>query len=145
MEMTDATVKVPTERLPEFYEMYGRWLASSPDVSTDGGSPDRKPWGEDDVEPATEVWAKLSPFAKGMFGMLIDAPEEKRSGDQLAELLHIPNGRYGVAGVLAWPARHCYAVGRVLPIRWEDSGDGQSWYWMEAPVAAMFAEARTLA
>jgi len=52
------------------------------------------------------------------------APEKKFSGEDLAEALDIPNGKYGTAGVLAWPGRYSFAVGRILPCNYEDGPFG---------------------
>jgi hypothetical protein len=68
---------------------------------------------------ARSVWGKFSPGAKALFSLLMDEPGRKVSGKDLASTLDIPNGASGVAGVLAWPARHCAAVNRVGPWRWE--------------------------
>lgn len=70
-------------------------------------------------------------------------PGHKVAGEDMAETLDIPNGKYGVAGVLAWPGRHSAAVGRVLPIRFEDGpvGEGGN-YWVEQEVADLFRKAR---
>ena len=69
----------------------------------------------------------------------MDAPEKKFSGEDLAEALDIPNGKYGTAGVLAWPGRYSSAVGRILPCNYEDGpfGAGAN-YWMTTEVATLF-------
>lgn len=144
--MIDITIKVPEERVAEFYAMYGHWLAS-PGGATGPPGVDVEPseaveWGEGDVELAATVWKKFSPRAKALFSTLIDNPEDKFTGDVLAEMHEIPNGRYGVAGVLAWPSRHCFAVGRRYCWRWAYPEGETAVYWMEAPVAAVFRKAR---
>jgi hypothetical protein len=47
---------------------------------------------------------------------------------------------YGVAGVLAWPARHAQAVGYHLPVRFEPGpSDEGAHYWMSSQAAAIFS------
>ncbi|OAA19356.1 hypothetical protein UG55_10912 [Frankia sp. EI5c] len=139
----DVTVKVPEERLPDFYAMYGRWLAGQ-DAQPDEEQPTEPiEWSEQDLVLAKIVWGKFSDRAKAMFSTLIDSPGKKFGGVQLADALDIPNGKYGTAGVLAWPARHCTAVDRLLPCKYEDGvlGDGAN-YWMTPAVATLFKQAR---
>lgn len=64
-----------------------------------------RPWNpSEDQELAVELWGKLSVNARRMLSYLIDHPG-RIYGDELAEALEIPHGRYGIAGVLAWPGR----------------------------------------
>ena len=65
-------------------------------------------------------WEKFNPRAKALFSLLMDHPGHKETGEGLAATLDIPNGKSGVAGVLAWPVRHCAAMNRVVPWSWED-------------------------
>lgn len=148
--MADITVPVPDERVADFYQFFGAWLAgSAPAVATLGRQAgnqesDFAPWGqtEEDLALAQVVWDKLSDRAKSMFELLMEEPGEKLSGEVIAETLSIPNGKYGVAGVLAWPGRHSHAVGRFLPVRYEDGPVGGSAnYWIEPDVAELFRKA----
>ncbi|WP_295702169.1 DUF6416 domain-containing protein [Lapillicoccus sp.] len=167
--MPEITVPVPDARTAEFYQFFGLWLAGSLSLtphlaeaaqtpreasgaggaSGASGSPAAPkpitPWtgGEEDVADAEALWAKFSPNARGMFGLLADNPDTKYSGTQIAEAANIPHGAHGVAGVLAWPGRFCGPMGRELPTRWEEDVEaGDSYYWMTAPVAALFQAAR---
>lgn len=142
--MQEIKVLVDEARVAEFYEMFGRWLAGRPAEDLPETKP-QLPWGstDDDLALAQVVWEKLSDRAKALFGVLMDAPETKVSGEKLADDLEIPNGKYGVAGVLAWPGRHCLAVGRQLPVKYADGAVGESAnYWMTQEVAALFRKAR---
>jgi hypothetical protein len=143
MDMQDVTVKVPTDRLADFYAMYGGWLAGT-DVQPEQEPVPVSRWQDtdEDLALAKVVWTKFSHRAQDMFGSMIDNPGEKYTGEQLAEAHDIPNGKYGVAGVLAWPGRHCAAVNRTLPTEW-DSDSGK--YWMKPEIAALFTKARDAA
>jgi len=134
-EFQQVKVLVPVERVAEFYEMFGRWLAGRADEDATGG--ELEPWSDDDLALAETVWGQMTKRARDLFSALMDHPEERVSGKQLAEDLGIPNGMYGVAGVLAWPGRYCYRLGRKFPVKWE-AGD----YWMTSDVATLFGRAR---
>ena len=143
--MQEVTVAMPVERVPEFYQMFGQWLAHNTGVGVDTThlTPDqanRDIWHPKDGHAATIVWSKLSISAKLIFRRLMESPGEKVSARELAEIAEIDAGRNGVAGALAWPARHCYAVGREFPIRFEESGDTSS-YWIFNTPAQLFHEA----
>ncbi|MGX9671167.1 DUF6416 domain-containing protein [Mycobacterium sp. HM-7] len=58
------------------------------------------------------MWDKVSDTAKGPFSTLINHQEREFSGDELAAMLDISNGRHSVTGLLAWPGRRCFAVNR---------------------------------
>jgi hypothetical protein len=133
-------VLVPTERVIEFYGMLGPWLAGS--TAGESAGSELEPWSDNDLVLAVTVWGKLSPAARQLFSVLMESPEEPVSSEELAEHLHLPNA-YGVAGVLAWPGRHSYKVGREFPIIWEQGTDDESArYWMTSDVAALFRQAR---
>src|SRR4051812_14022014 len=116
--MIDISVKVPAERVVEFYVMFARWLKSphdagvvQPEDELDGREPGADsvstPWGPGDLELAAAVWAKFSPRAKALFSTLIDHPNDPHYGEELSRMHKIPNRSHGVAGVLTWPSRHC--------------------------------------
>ena len=147
--MIDVSVKIPEERVGEFYELVGRWLSGDlqrPDVDLPE-PPDSlaKEWTntEEDVRLARVVWEKLSPHATAVFLLLMGHPGRKVSGDDLAATVKIPNGKYGIAGVLAWPGRHCAAVGRRPLWRWESGPPGGSAsFWVDKEVADLFKRVR---
>lgn len=147
--MIDITVKVPEDRVPEFYSMYGTWLSSPAPVeplvdSQPQGDAGHLPWTDADGDLAAIVWDKLSDTAKGLFSTLVDNPEQRFSGDELSEMLGIPNGKHGVAGVLTWPGRHCFAVNRSWPWSWAgyQQEGAQAGYWFTLEVAQLFRDAR---
>jgi hypothetical protein len=150
--MIDVSVKVPEERVAEFYAMYGSWLKSpqglecEPEDDLDGreAGADRAstPWGPGDLELATAVWAKFSPRTKALFSTLIDEPNEQYYGEELARMHKIPNGSHGIAGVLTWPSRHCAAVGRSACWQWKTHERGTV-YWMDPALASLFKHARS--
>lgn len=134
-------VKVPSDRVAQFYEMYGRWLAGA-DESPILPNPDPDSltaWSEADEDLAAAYWAKLSSTAKAIFGLLMDTPGRKFTGDEIAAELGIDKGSFGVAGAMAWPGRHAYALGRKLPVEWQaDHEVIAGGYWMVPEVATLF-------
>ena len=148
------TVAVPEERVPEFYVWFASFLAA------EGGGPpwagrrggrrggphhafrEPLPWSAEDGEPAAWLYGKLAPPARALFDELIDAPGERRAGNELAARLGLEKGAHGVAGVLAWPGRYARKVARELPIATEGRADGGTDYYMEPAVAELFAAAR---
>lgn len=146
--MIDVTVKVPEARVGEFYTWFGAWLSGPPEKASppprkDDSGDNHQPWTDSDYELAAAVWGKLTDTAKRLFSTLIDEPERRFSGDELAEMLNIPNGRHGVAGVLAWPGRHSFKVDRKWPWRWEYPEEGAPVvYSFDPMIAALFRKAR---
>ncbi|EMD30232.1 DUF6416 domain-containing protein [Amycolatopsis azurea] len=143
--MIDVTVKVPEDRIPEFYSMFGRWLADPAAfevLPTEETEVDLVEWSRSDGDLAKVVWGKFSDKAKALFSTLMDKPGARFSGDELGRLLGLPNGKHGVAGVLGWPGRHCQAVGRTWPWAWEYPEGENARYWMTDEVAALFRRAR---
>jgi len=160
--MMDVTVKVPEDRLVEFYGMHAAWLSSPPrgSVLRDVGEAKRNPMpqeatpaGEDadgrqewlaaDAALAAKLWNKFSDPAKALFSKLIDEPDRRFTGVELAETLNIPNGHSGVAGVLAWPGKYCKQENRKLLWKWVYPVEGEPVvYWMTPEVAALLREAR---
>lgn len=149
--MAEITVPVPDDRIAEFYSFFGTWLAGGPSpapaLGQQVGNPvtEVSPWGQtdEDLALAQVVWGKLSERAQAMFELLMEHPGQKISGEMIAEKVDIPNGKYGVAGVLAWPGRHSYAVGRPLPVRYEDGPvGGSASYWIDKDTAELFKHAQ---
>jgi hypothetical protein len=144
--LIDVTVKIPEERVGDFYELVGRWLSEeqlADEVIDTSAGPRSWTNSNDDLVLARSVWQKFSPRAKAVFSLLMDQPGDKVSGMYLASTLDIPNGTSGVAGVLAWPARHCKAVNRVGPWRWEHlPEEDRTYYWIEPKVADLFKKVR---
>ncbi|MDP1849635.1 MAG: DUF6416 domain-containing protein [Solirubrobacteraceae bacterium] len=147
------TVAVPEERVPEFYVWFAGFLAA--EGGGGGGPPwggrrggphhafrEAAPWSADDGEQAAWLYGKLAPPARALFDELIDAPGERRSGNELAARLGLEKGAHGVAGVLAWPGRYARKLTRDLPIATEGRADGGTDYYMEPAVAELFAAAR---
>lgn len=146
--MREVKVLVPNERVAEFYTWFGAWLAG-PDASARsasrpaGADEALAPWSDtaDDRSLARNYWSKLSGPARKLFTILIDAPGETVSGEELAREADIERGVSGVAGVLAWPGRYARQIGKewIWDYEWAPEG-GQ--YWMKPDVAAIFSQAR---
>jgi hypothetical protein len=149
------TVAVPEERVAEFYGWFASFLTAEP-----GGPPPqgglrgrgrgRGPrahrevhaWSAQDADQAAWLYGKLAPPARELLDLLIAAPGQRFSGNEIAASLHLEKGAHGVAGILAWPGRYSRALGRELPISTEGRDDGGTDYYLEPDVATLFAAAR---
>jgi len=141
-DMVQVTFEIPDHLLGDFYIAVGATLnRAKPDTEDEPASP--VDWGtapsELEFEPAREVWRKFSPRAQAVFSLLIDNPGIAMTGEDIASKLDIPNGKRGVAGIVAWPARHCADAGRAPLFRYEDADGG---YWMDPDTADLFARVR---
>ena len=158
------TVAVPEERVPEFYVWFAGFLAAEPGGPLPRGGPmswarppgprgrGRPPgpwpqheaaaWSAQDADQAAWLYAKLAPPARELLDLLVDAPGERFSGNDIAARLRLDKGAHGVAGILAWPGRYSRKLGRALPIATEGRDDGGTDYYLEPDVAALFAAAR---
>jgi len=147
--MEDITVKVPTNRVADFYEMFGRWLRGEHVEVTvvDGTEEDwreRPPWDpRTDLDLAKKAWVKFPDRAKQIFGTLIDNPGKSFTGDELAKMHAIPNGINGVAGVLAWPGRQLKKLDRQHHFNADPLPEGGSSYSMDPEMAELFSKARS--
>ncbi|MGB6456199.1 MAG: DUF6416 domain-containing protein [Streptosporangiaceae bacterium] len=143
--MVQVTFEIPDHLLGSFYIAVGATLnRARPDVADEHASP--VDWGtapsDLEFEPAREVWRKFSPRAQAVFSLLIDNPGLAITGADIASKLDIANGKRGVAGIVAWPARHCADAGYAPPFRCEDADGG---YWMDPDTADLFARVRDAA
>jgi len=147
------TVAVPEERVPEFYVWFASFLAADRGAPPWGGrrGGGRGPrhgfgepaaWSAGDGEQAAWLYGKLAAPARALFDELIDAPGERRAGNEIAARLGLDKGAHGVAGILAWPGRYSRKLARELPIATEGRADGGTDYYMEPAVAEIFAAAR---
>ena len=131
-------------RYAEFLIMAGTFLSgSTPGMASTTASPNRDPWEPGDSALAEQVIRKMTAPARRIFGLLAagngDTVEGKWSVPALTEMIGLNNSNE-LAGMLAWPGRYCYAVGRTLPFLWEGTEAGAA-YWMEPEVATLFNDA----
>jgi Family of unknown function (DUF6416) len=145
--MIDVTVKVPEDRVADFYSMYGTWLNAPPllpppSAGTVDDAGRFRSWSDSDTELAAAVWDKFSDTAKRMFSTLIDEPGRRFSGEELSVILGLPKGKHAVAGLLGWPRRFCSDVSRALPWSWSYPDGELAVYWFTPENAALFREAR---
>lgn len=149
------TVAVPEERVPEFYAWFASFLAAEPGGPQSWGGPrgrghgrgprshhDAVAWSAQDADQAAWLYGKLAPPARELFDLMIDAPGQRFSGNEMAARLGLERGAHGVAGILAWPGRYSRRLGRELPISTEGRDDGGTDYYLSADAAKLFAAAR---
>lgn len=154
--MADITVPVPDARVGEFYHFFAHWLEgpldpghTSPETSSAGSAEVITapiPWGSDpdqDHKDALTLWSKYSKSARAMFSLLMDQPDMRFTGEEIATEIGLAKGAHGVAGVLAWPGRHGAKMNRSIPSAWAyDADTGLSHYWFFPETAEVFKAAR---
>lgn len=145
-QLVDVSVKVPVARVGEFYEMFGRWLRSDAASTSPGPEEavaDQVAWDATrDLDLAASAWSKFPDRAKAVFGTLLENPGRTFTGDELSALHNIPNGRSGVAGVLAHPGRQLKKIGRKHHFVYATNDAGEGVYSMTTEMAELFGQAR---
>lgn len=140
--MIDITVKVPEERLAEFYAMYARWLEAG--TPKEGGAREGEglvDWGAEDLTQASYVWKNMHARARILLEILL-ASEDPVPGRDLAKALGPDAREDTVFGTFGPPAKLAKEVGRRHLIRSTHYTDGNT-YWLEPAVRAAFNATRT--
>ncbi len=116
------------------------------------GRHDRVAGGGSSADPAVDfrrrgtgsrAVGKVQRPGESLFSVLLDNPHKEFSGQELADLVDIPNGANGVAGVLAWPGRYCRQAHRNICWSVGNNHDGSlAVYWMDGVLADLFGKAR---
>ena len=136
--MKEVAVMVPEDRVPEFYERHGRWLASlegeQPSPSLPQGR--RIPWTQGDTAAAKHVWMGSPARCREVLAVIVERGEER--ADYLIERLGLRDGQE-LGGLLAWPGRLASQAGRKKPVRRRREVDGTI-YYMEPHVRALFRQ-----
>ena len=103
------TVAVPEERVPEFYVWFAGFLAAERGGPLPWGphGPRRGPgprprhaaaaWSAQDADQAAWLYGKLAPPARELLDLLVDAPGQRFSGNEIAARLRLQKGAHGVA------------------------------------------------
>lgn len=146
------TVAVPEERVPEFYAWFAAFLATEagtvPRRGAFGprgrhhGGHDVQPWTAQDARLARWLYEKLAPPARALFDLLLDEPEHRYTGNEIATRLGLEKGAHGVAGILAWPGRYARKIGRPVPVVTSAREDGGTDYAFDPAAIAVFEAAR---
>ncbi|MFD9965759.1 DUF6416 domain-containing protein [Amycolatopsis sp. NPDC058986] len=139
--MIDVTIKVPEDRIADFYTMYGSWLARQ-QAQADEEDTLLQEWQPTDLELARTLWRSFTGRARDLFSILMDSPGRKFSGDELAESLDAPHGRRSIAGLLGAPGKHCLSAGREWLWHWDYPEGETARYWMTDELAALFRKAK---
>jgi hypothetical protein len=143
--MIQVTFDIPERLLGDFYLEVGDALQRAQEGDDPGeAEPEPEDWdtGPYDDDLAKTVWRQCSPRAQAVFSLLMDNPGVAMSADDIASKIGLANGRHGLAGVVAWPSRHCEEVGRTPLFQYESGPGDTSSYWMDAGTAALFVAAR---
>jgi uncharacterized protein DUF6416 len=134
--MIEVTVKVPEDRVGDFYLMHGRWLQGL--ENRESGPPKVPEWSSDDSALAGSLWEKLPENARNMLDLLIT--EGDMDGRSIVDRLGM-NDVTQLPGVHGWVGRVSNGFGRRNPIKARPTKSGTVWY-VEPPVAALFRDVR---
>jgi hypothetical protein len=142
-QFQQVSVLVPVGRIPEFYEMYGRWLAHGPEVVDVVSKPAQNTgpvkFADGTMEAVAAWWEILTMPAKRIFLLLAETPGVPYTGGEIAEACEIENGASGVAGSLSWPGKFARdRFGLELPLNWDKESQK---YSMDADAAALILQA----
>jgi Family of unknown function (DUF6416) len=142
--LIDVTVKVDDTRIEDLYAVVISEGLTKPRAKlklkpepgpTEGANLGMLPWREADRPLATDIWQRIQPGPQRVFSVMLRAPGQRFTSDELAAMTDVPGGR-AFAAALTWPGNFCRDVGRRQ--FWEYT-NGQ--YWIEPNVAAIFGGA----
>jgi len=134
--MIEITVKVPEDRVAEFYVMHGEWLRK---VADEEATPaPRRRWTTKDGDLARQVWAKLPPKPAKMLELLIEAGQMDAAA--LVAGLGFSDASQ-IVGVHGWVGRVCNEFGMFSPIE-AKTADGATVWSLDPEIGRLFAEAR---
>jgi hypothetical protein len=143
-------IPIPGSRVPEFFEMFGRWIREL--EPTRDERPKQGPkiafssWqdGSEDQQrqDAQYVYTRVSSAARAILDYWLDHPGTPVSGEDLSAALGFA-GPHVISGTLASLGHRSRAVHRELPFRYEPAPGGGK-YWIEPDVAKLFTAARSL-
>ena len=139
----DVTVSIPDDRVAEFYTMLGAWLDPQQRATLDEQH-ELMPWGshaEMDARDAKSIWPQLTTTARELLGVLMEAPGQRLTGEDLATRLGRGDrlNSHGVAGTLTWPTRRCAEHGRAPLVEWDEQSGT---YFVTEAVATALRGAR---
>jgi hypothetical protein len=108
MDVTEITVPVPTDRVPEFYRWFADWVEDT-DRSAPPTPPARDP-GDNTDDAAARWWASLGARERQIFSLWIDATPRLLTADEIIQAMSLKGPR-DIPGILAWPKRKGAKVG----------------------------------
>lgn len=142
MDHIAVTVNVPADRMAEFHQMFGRWLATDVTVPGAPGAGDRYlRWEEADPDLAVAYYRAVSPKAARILNCWMDATELV-DADATAKAGGL-EGPYHVAGCLSSLGKASSRLNVELPFEhFPGEGGTPSRYRMLPAAAALFRAAR---
>jgi hypothetical protein len=134
--MTEVTVKVPEERVAEFYVAHGQWLEK---ISCEtAGHARRQEWTTKDGQLARDVWSKLPVNSARFLEEVIDAGEIE--GAALVRRMGL-NDVVQLVGLHGWVGRVCNEFGRTSPVNTKATPNGTAWF-IDQTIGKMLKDAR---
>jgi hypothetical protein len=112
MSITNLTVPVPSDRVPEFYRWFADWVDGKPlsDGKMSGAAP-----AERELDTAVRWWNLLKPREREIFGLWAQAAPSMLTASEIIDKLDL-NGPRDIPGILSWPGRKGEKAG--FEVRW---------------------------
>lgn len=135
--MTEITVQVPDDRVPEFYRRFSDFIGGAPELIEAPLPPSTingwqvPAWINQDNAPQliAHLWANISDAARDTLRVLVDGALEDQprafTPDEIVAVTHHPKGASGTAGVLGQVGHEIKKVG--LP---RYASVGGSWHYL---------------
>jgi hypothetical protein len=136
--MQEIKVMVPEDRVPAFYKWFGDWLAGKHSVGERELQAEQY-WldAPDPLSRAEAAWVGLTPSARRVIALLVEAQGMPVNSDELVSVLGHEKGVHGLAGVLGGAGRSFNKAG--ISDAW--SWDGTH-YMMDRRIADLLGQAR---
>lgn len=128
--LVEVTVKVPEEKVGDFYLMHGQWLQSLGRVEVPEG---RKEWASEDADLADEVREALPANSAALLDLLL--ARGSLTTEEVARELGLDVSQ--VTGVAGWVGRIAKTVNRLSPIKTRQVAGSTEWR-VEEDVSKLF-------
>jgi hypothetical protein len=128
--LVEVTVRVPEERVGDFYLMHGQWLQS---LGQAEAQPGREEWSSKDVSLASEMKKALPANSAALLDLLVR--KESLTTEEVAHELGLDVSQ--VTGVAGWVGRVANTVNRRSPIKTRQV-DGSTEWRVERNVSKLF-------
>jgi hypothetical protein len=134
IEWVSIDVRVPGERIPDFYRMFSSWLSAEENAVPQSTQQTAKSWFDGDrSSEAVKLLNSVTPFANRILTFLMYHPGQPISAEELAKKVGLPSPRV-MTGSLKSVGVQSRRLGLELPYFLERTVNG-SMYWMDHAVA----------
>ncbi len=138
-ELVTISVQVPADRVADLYAFAAQLHRPTLPVPVTTSA---QPWSRGDELLAKKVYDTCTGHARLVLTYLANHPGQKLNGADIAQAVHLANGRMAIAGVVVSISHRCKEVGREMPYTLHyERGSAGAFYVMSDDVAAIFKTA----